>query len=227
MEFEEQQMRQRVVLRRLLDTLEAQKTSLEIEAEAIFSELSSPGPNGEPPAGLKDPLIDEEGFPRGDIDIYNVKNKRRRHSEINTDYKEVMKRREQAMIQLYALQPVDAPPQLILSSSEGDKIEEVDPVVIDRPQPQAIAILDEVLEGSPAFTAGVQNGDELISFGHITASIESPLSAIAKLVGESVAKPVTVTVKRSGRVVTLTLVPQSWGGRGLLGCHLSPAPLLK
>lgn len=38
---------------------------------------------GEPPAGLTDPLIDGEGFPRGDIDLYNVKNKRARLRAIN------------------------------------------------------------------------------------------------------------------------------------------------
>lgn len=224
MEFEDQQMRQQVVLRRLLDTLEAQRTALELEAEAIFSELSSPGPNGEPRAGLKDPLIDEEGFPRGDIDIYNVRNKRRRHSEINTDYKEIMKRIEQAMIKLYTLQPAAEAKQISVLSEEN-KAEEVGDILQQHLQVQflPIAILDEVLEGSPAFTAGVQNRDELLIFGHVTATVESPLQAVAKLVGESVAKPITITVKRSGKIITMTLVPQSWGGRGLLGCHLSPA----
>jgi hypothetical protein len=38
---------------------------------------------GEPPAGLTDSLIDSEGYPRGDIDLFNVKNKRARLREIN------------------------------------------------------------------------------------------------------------------------------------------------
>lgn len=66
------------------------------------------GPNGEPPAGIKDPLIDAEGFPRGDVDIVNVKNKRRRLAEINTDFKVIMKQIEKHMLDLHAsLPPID------------------------------------------------------------------------------------------------------------------------
>ena len=67
------------------------------------------GPNGEPPAGIKDPLIDAEGYPRGDVDIVNIKNKRRRLAEINTDFKDIMKQIEKHMLDLHAsLPPVDA-----------------------------------------------------------------------------------------------------------------------
>jgi hypothetical protein len=62
----------------------AQKEALEIEADTITYELQSPGPNGQPPSGLTSPLIDEEGFPRADINIYDVKNKRQRLRVINT-----------------------------------------------------------------------------------------------------------------------------------------------
>jgi hypothetical protein len=62
---------------------------LEIEADAIFSELSSPRLKGEPTAGVKDSVIDEEGFPQSVIDIYNVKNKRRRLEEIMALMKQI------------------------------------------------------------------------------------------------------------------------------------------
>ena len=44
-----------------LNNLISQRDVLEIEADAIGSELTSPGPNGEPPAGIKDPVVDNEG----------------------------------------------------------------------------------------------------------------------------------------------------------------------
>jgi hypothetical protein len=53
--------------RSALESLELQRQLLEAEADAIFCELTSVGPNGEPPAGIKDPLVDVEGFPRSDI----------------------------------------------------------------------------------------------------------------------------------------------------------------
>ena len=39
-----------------LQLLHAQRATLEIEADAIKSELTSPGLNGQPPAGIKDTL---------------------------------------------------------------------------------------------------------------------------------------------------------------------------
>ena len=74
-------------LKNELDMLTAQKEIIEIESDAIFSELTNVGLNGQPPAGITDSLMDDEGFPRGDIDIYNVKNKRRRLRELNTGIK--------------------------------------------------------------------------------------------------------------------------------------------
>lgn len=71
-------------LKKELELLTSQRQALEIEASAIYSELTSAGPNGEPPAGIKDPIVDNEGFPRGDIDLYNVRNKRKRLNVINT-----------------------------------------------------------------------------------------------------------------------------------------------
>ena len=53
--------------RKQLQQLLAQKDALELEAEAIHSELTSPGPNGEPPAGIRETLIDADGFPRGEF----------------------------------------------------------------------------------------------------------------------------------------------------------------
>ena len=49
-------------LKQQLDSLILQRDVLEIEADAIHSELTSPGVNGEPPAGIKDSLIDSEGI---------------------------------------------------------------------------------------------------------------------------------------------------------------------
>ena len=60
-------------IRDKINALQAQREALELEAEAIGSELTSKGPNGEPPAGIKDALIDREGYPRADIDLYRTR----------------------------------------------------------------------------------------------------------------------------------------------------------
>ena len=50
------------------------------------------------------------------------------------------------------------------------------------------------------------------------------MAAVAQLVGQRVNQTISITVMRgqSKEIVQLQLVPKPWGGRGLLGCHLSP-----
>lgn len=225
---------QEINLRRNLDTLIAQREALEIEADAIGSELKSPGPNGEPPAGIKDSLIDSEGYPRGDIDIYNVKNKRKRLSEINVDYKILMKQIETTMLTLYQSFPSDNRDSAnAISKSHdpstttvvaSDTATQSAPTITSR----AIAKLDQILVSSPAWTAGIQEGDELLQFGAVSSATPDFLKRIAKLVGESLNQQVPLLLRRTNattkdpELVQLSITPASWGGRGLLGCHLSP-----
>lgn len=65
-------------LRKDLLMLEAQRDALELEADAIASELKSPGPNGEAPVGVRGPLVDGDGFPLPGFDLFNVREKRHR-----------------------------------------------------------------------------------------------------------------------------------------------------
>ncbi len=223
-----------------LNLLIAQREALEIEADAIGSELKSPGPNGEPPAGIKDSLIDSEGYPRGDIDIYNVKSKRKRLAEINVDYKLLMKQIESTMLTLYQSFPADNRNEKFdpkdISETVGGKQhasnKEADAdMPVDSLRP--IAKLDQILETSPAFTAGIQDGDELLQFGSVTANTPDCLKSITKLVGESLNKSILLVVRRkvattdsselgAKTIVNLSITPAAWGGRGLLGCHLTP-----
>lgn len=40
--------------------------------------------------GFSEPLVDREGFPRADVDVYRVRGDRHRHACLRNDYKEVM-----------------------------------------------------------------------------------------------------------------------------------------
>lgn len=201
-------------LRSALNVLSAQRDALEAEADAIHSELTSPGINGEPPAGIKTSFIDAEGYPRGDIDIVNVKDKRRRLAEINTDYKALMKRIEQTMIDLHKELP-----QVPITSSATTSLP-VTPIAVAALKP--MAKLDEIFPGSPAATAGIVLDDLLIQFGTVDSNTEGFLKSIVETVGKSVNQPVPIVVLRQGERVELSITPQPWGGRGLLGCHLTP-----
>lgn len=95
------------------------------------------------------------------------------------------------------------------------------------------AIIDEVSPNSPAYEAGIRENDVLIRFGSVNSTNHRDFRAIAELLplAASENKSILVAVRRKtselGGVVELTktevleLKPRVWGGRGLLGCHLS------
>jgi 26S proteasome non-ATPase regulatory subunit 9 len=84
-----------------LKTLNAQRRSLEQEADALVSELND-GSQGEP-MGLDTPLVDAEGYPRADIDVYRARTLRKRLGEIRTDHNGLMKNIEQTLQQVASL----------------------------------------------------------------------------------------------------------------------------
>ncbi|KAL7488963.1 hypothetical protein ACHAW6_014551 [Cyclotella cf. meneghiniana] len=88
--------------RRELLALDTQKKSLESEAEAIVAELTAELPDGGRPIGINTPLVDEEGFPRADIDIYRARTLRKRFIEIQNDHKDLVKRIERGLVEVAA-----------------------------------------------------------------------------------------------------------------------------
>ncbi|KAF1326029.1 26s proteasome non-atpase regulatory subunit, partial [Globisporangium splendens] len=79
------------------ERLTAEKSKLEEEIAAIVEELTS----GDNPAGLKGALVDADGFPRGDIDVYRVRHQRHAFATKQYDHKAVMQRIEQILPQVF------------------------------------------------------------------------------------------------------------------------------
>ena len=183
-----------------------------------MAELTSPGPNGEPPVGIKGPLVDSEGFPRGDVDIYNARRKRARLSSINVDHRAVMRSIETELLSIHA-SPLPAS-----SAPCGQREKHTSPYpAADRLSP--MARIDEILEGSPADVAGMKNGDLLLQFGEVSSRTPDFLGAIPRVLRSGVGGSIAVVLERPGQPETplsLSLTPKVWSGRGLLGCHLSP-----
>lgn len=87
----------------------------------------------------------------------------------------------------------------------------------------------QVSHGSPADTAGLEVGDLVLRFGDVDISHPKGLGGVVDTVRERQGQEVAVTVLRRDGVggqqagtKSLTLVPQTWSGRGLLGVHLIP-----
>lgn len=88
------------LLRKELAKLDVQRKSMEHEADAIFLELTTPPAEGVEPMGIDTPLVDRDGYPRGDIDIYRTRTLRRRFRELKTDHKGISHKIEGMLVQL-------------------------------------------------------------------------------------------------------------------------------
>ena len=55
--------------------------------------------NGHP--GLTEPLVDDQGFPRADVDLFEARKLRNRHACLQTDHKALMKQLEAQLFSLH------------------------------------------------------------------------------------------------------------------------------
>jgi len=177
--------------------------------------------------GLKGPLIDKDGFPRADVDIYKAREHRHRIACLQTDHKAVMKEVEQGLYAYHqsvktsggssSHMPMPAqprPPPTIPAA----------PVAAAAKAP--FALIDDVSPASPALAAGLKVGHRVLSIGTIDADIirDRGMSALGEVVAAHEGRQLEVQVLPEGeaRPLTLQLTPARWSGRGLLGCHLQP-----
>ncbi|KAF4617731.1 hypothetical protein D9613_006124 [Agrocybe pediades] len=182
--------------------LMVRKDNIEAELETHISILKANN------ADMQTPLVDAEGFPRADMDIYAVRGARVRIIELRNDLRDV----------------IDA---------IGKALEGVfDPtlVVHDTPVQEAaagplkpFAKVDGVAPGSPAADALLQRGDLLVKFGRLDQnSIKNgSLQPLAEIVAENEGRVIPIRVLRDDKIEFLSLTPRkNWGGRGMLGCHI-------
>ncbi|XP_058636492.1 26S proteasome non-ATPase regulatory subunit 9 isoform X2 [Onychostoma macrolepis] len=182
------------------------KEDIEEQIKAYYDMLQTAG------VGMDAPLVDMEGFPRADVDLYKVRTARHNIFCLQNDHKAIMVEIEEALHKLHATARVK-------HGKDETKMEVTEPTVS---LPAPFALVDAVTQGSPAFQAGLRVGDEIIEFGSINTQNFRNLRDVASVVQHSEGKSLRVGVIRSGQEVHLNLTPKQWSGRGLLGCNLVP-----
>lgn len=90
-------------LRKTLATLDVQRAALEHEADAIYLELTTPPEEGVDPMGVDTPLVDRDGYPRGDVDVYRARSLRNRFKVLQTDHKQLVGTIDDLLVRLAAL----------------------------------------------------------------------------------------------------------------------------
>lgn len=184
------------------------KDDIEEQIKAYYDVLEDQG------VGVEGPLVDEEGFPRDDVNVYQIRTARHSISCLQNDHKAIMVEIEEALHKLHAREK---------AKREGDKAGALEePMEQQVTLPPPFARVDAVTQGSPACRAGLRVGDEVIEFGSVTTENFQNLQNIASVVQRSEGKPLRVAVIRDGQKAQMSLTPQRWSGRGLLGCNIVP-----
>ncbi|NXG61460.1 PSMD9 ATPase, partial [Hemiprocne comata] len=159
--------------------------------------------------GMNEPLVDAEGFPRDDIDLYQVRTARHNIICLQNDHKALMKQVEEALHQLHAREK---------EKQARDEAEaRAEALGQSQGLPRAFARVNAVTPGSPASISGLQVDDEIVEFGSVNVNNFQNLQNIATVVQHSEGRPLSVTVMRGGKKVHVGLTPKRWSGKGLLG----------
>ncbi|XP_013097435.2 26S proteasome non-ATPase regulatory subunit 9 [Stomoxys calcitrans] len=200
--------------------LMAEKRDLEIQIDAYGSILSE-----NDNVGMRGPLVDSEGFPRNDIDIYKVRQARQQIICLQNNHKALMKTIETLMHQLHAearqQQLTQQTSDMHLNDRSNGSSENMEVCVNGLTPVKAIVKITHVDAGSPAEKAGLRSQDEIAEFGSINCNnFNKELSSIGSVVNHMRNQRIPLKVLRSNEVLDIILIPQRWPGNGLLGCNI-------
>lgn len=159
--------------------------------------------------GMHEELVDQEGFPRDDINVYEVRHARAKLIKEQTNYKLAMKKCEDLLMKYHSQ---DLPEFM-------DKSERSSIVVQSH---KKMAVVGKVEPGSPSEHAGLREGDIILEFGKITGDNMRNINDISEEMNKNVNFYIKVVVKRDGQLKRFNLKPKTWSGRGYLGCVLNP-----
>lgn len=127
---------------------------------------------------MQTPLCTFDGYPRGDIDVAQIRITRSRIIHLRNDYKGLMDKIEKGLHAHHATIAVSlaAVPSLSTSTSSSAATQ-----LIEAP----FAKVNSVAPGSPAAEAGLQPGDLIKRFGSANALNHLKLSKVAEVVMQS------------------------------------------
>lgn len=205
--------------------LTKKREEIEKEIEENLQFLENPENKG---VGMHGKLIDPEGFPRNDIDIFAIRTARHKVICLKNDYAEINKQIESYLYKIHSSSPVIRVEREKQKKTNGflEEEEKNEKEAVKHAQKNTFAIIEHMVENSPAAKAGLQIGDCIYQFGdvHKTSEIE-PNTVVLKNVADYVKKkPTTIEVKllRCDKIHNCIVVPEIRDQGLFIGCHLVP-----
>ena len=190
--------------------------------------------------GVYKPLIDDEGFPLPDLDLFAIREARQQLIRTQNDHKNLMNKIEEEMSSYFKIQKENN--QILLNNidkkeykkneDDYDKnlVQVFDDDDINNEKNRnfnkiklPFATITAILGNSPAEESGLKEGDGIFDFGGIISTMSNPLEKIANLVRSNENKEIVILVIRKNQInsIEIKLIPHKWEGNGLLGCKLS------
>lgn len=168
--------------------------------------------------GMAGPLIDAEGYPRNDIDVYKVRQARQQILCLQNDHKKLMSEIEKLLHQVHKEAADNENSAGITIKAAAISLESPNQEIVPL---NVIVNVNLVSPGSPAEDAGLRIGDGILQFGSINSrNFENNLMQIATLVNNMENQRIALKIKRSEQILDLILIPKKWSGRGLLGFNI-------
>lgn len=152
-------------------------------------------------------LITQDGYPRSDIDVLQVRLTRKNINMLRNDLHNVIERSHFLLNQHFTLQKQQRP-----QGNEDHPLEFTIP----------FASITEIVSDGPIAKAGIQSNDKLISIGNIHAGNHMKLQNVQRLIIQNEDNIIPVRILRNDKdIMQLSLEPtRNWKGHGLLGCKL-------
>lgn len=184
------------------------KSLLESTLESLFDLLSN-----KYKFDMDLPLV-INGYPRRDIDVVSIRLLRAKIIRLRNDHKQVLQQIDHHLSQKLARkEPIEDAGPINSQDLNGSK-------GFGAP----FAVIKSVVDNSPSHQAGLESGDKIVKFDEsIDATNHENLKALANRVKSRKGYSINVVVYRNDAYHTLLLTPNdTWGGNGVLGCHVVP-----
>jgi len=153
--------------------------------------------------GMNEPLVDSEGYPRNDLDIFQVRTARNKIICLQNDHKGIMSQIENGLHRLHE-QTRNAEPTNGSKSTDDREME-------------AFVLIKSIQKGAPCDRGGFKVNDQICLFGSLQKSNFRELSDMVSIISNSVNKEIDVIVRRGSTLLNLKLTPSKWVGNGLVG----------
>ncbi|CRG99777.1 proteasome regulatory protein, putative [Plasmodium relictum] len=182
--------------------------------------------------GMKGKLIDAEGFPRNDIDIYSIRVARNKIICLRNDYIDINKKIEEYLHKVHSTHPIIRVERNKNKNGDenlnGNKMyEEPNEEEIEHAKKNIFAIIDEIIDNSPSHKAGLKINDYVYQFGDVKKDEikDDDTVCILKKISDYMSNnpsKIEIKILREEKIYTYCIFPNKTDKGLYIGCHLTP-----